>query len=316
MSNVLGIDTSNYTTSVSILSTDSMTVSQKKMLLPVKSGQKGVRQSDAVFYHTNQLPLVLDELLSNESQRIDLIGVSNVPRNIRGSYMPCFLVGNSFAESYSSITKVTVHKTAHQVGHILSALYSSDKLSLLKSGKSFIAFHLSGGTTDCLLCTYDENSNYLLDIKTIGTSLDLKAGQAVDRIGIMLSLDFPCGKELEKLASKSNRIFRIKPCLKGTDICLSGVENKAMKMLEVNESKEDIAKFCLDFILLSLKEMTKAVIKEYGDMPLVYAGGVMSNKYIKDDIKRDFNAYFAEPEFSCDNSVGCAIYAALKEGLI
>lgn len=308
MPEYLGIDTSNYTTSVALYDSVTNKVKQFKKLLPVKQGELGIRQSDAVFHHVKQLPDVVSGLFDNRAD-IKAIGVSTRPRNCDGSYMPCFLVGESFSKSISSILKCKVNTTSHQVGHILAALYSCDKLYLVK--EPFIAFHVSGGTTDCLLVEPDENE--IIKISNISSSLDLKAGQAVDRVGVMLGLAFPCGKELEKLALKSKREYKIKPSMKGLDCSLSGVENKCRNMFEKEEAREDIARFCLEYISVTIEEMTKQAILNYGELPLIYAGGVMSNSIIKNNITSKFNASFAEPEFSCDNATGVAIYAYLKE---
>ena len=149
MSEFLGIDTSNYTTSAAIYDDEKNKAVQEKMLLPVKSGECGLRQSDAVFHHTKQISSVLESLLKN-SETFKAIGVSDRPRNIDGSYMPCFLVGKNAAEIISYTAKTDVFYTSHQIGHIAAALFSCGKLPLMN--ERFLAFHVSGGTTDCLLC--------------------------------------------------------------------------------------------------------------------------------------------------------------------
>lgn len=308
MPDYLGIDTSNYTTSLCILNTENNTVRHIKKLLPVKDGELGLRQSDALFHHIKQLPELICEL-GQYSCDFKSIGVSTKPRNSSDSYMPCFLAGESFARSIGYLNKINVYETSHQVGHILAALFSCNKLDLLK--EKFIAFHVSGGTTDCLLVEPDDDS--IISITQISSSLDLKAGKAVDRVGLMLGLKFPCGKELEKLALESKRTYKIGPSMKNLDCSLSGVENKCRQMLSINESKENIAKFCLDFILVSIDEMTRRACEVYGDLPVVFAGGVMSNSIIRNAITHKYNAYFAEPDFSCDNACGTALYAFLKE---
>ena len=153
MREFLGLDTSNYTTSCAIFDAENGTVRQAKKLLPVKSGMAGLRQSDAVFHHTRQLPEVIQTLLPNPPQNLTGIGVTTRPRNIEGSYMPCFLCGKTMAYGMAAVTGVPVYETSHQIGHILAALYSAKKLSFLKA--PFLAFHVSGGTTDCLLCEPD-----------------------------------------------------------------------------------------------------------------------------------------------------------------
>lgn len=305
---ILGIDTSNYTTSAALYDTDSGEIIQEKLLLPVKSGELGLRQSDAVFHHTKQLPIVIGRLFDGTAEVPDAVGVSVRPRNIDGSYMPCFLCGEGLADSISAVNKIPLYKTSHQVGHILAALYSAKKLELAE--EKFIAFHVSGGTTDCLLVQPDGEN--VLNITEIGTSLDLKAGQAVDRVGVMLGLQFPCGKLLEELAEKSGKQFKIKPVLKDGSCCLSGVENKCAKMLADGVPPEDMAMYCLQYIYSAIRGMSLYALEKCGKLPIVFAGGVMSDQIIRKQLESEFGAYFAEPEFSCDNAAGTAIFAALQ----
>ena len=305
---ILGIDTSNYTTSAALYDTESGVIVQSKQLLPVKKGELGLRQSDAVFHHTKQLPVILGRLCEEISVVREAIGVSVRPRNISGSYMPCFLCGEGFADSLSAVNNIPVYKTSHQVGHILAALYSAGKLDFVN--RRFIAFHVSGGTTDCLLVEPD--SENVVKITELGTSLDLKAGQAVDRVGLMLGLDFPCGTQLEALAESSIKKYKIKPVIKDGSCCLSGVENKCRKMLDDGEAKEDVAMFCLQYIYSAVCGMTECALEKNGVLPIVFAGGVMSNKIIRRQLENKFEAYFAEPVFSCDNAAGTAVFAALK----
>ena len=310
MPEFLGVDTSNYTTSAAVYISEEKKIYQAKKLLPVKKGELGLRQSDAVFHHTKQLPEMVEQLFGDNHFSIpSVVTASARPRNIDGSYMPCFLCGEGFARSYSAITGAKLYTTSHQVGHILAALYSADRLDLVK--ERFIAFHVSGGTTDCLLCEPDDE--IVMRITELGTSLDLKAGQAVDRTGVMLGLQFPCGAELEKLAMGADKNVKVKTVLKDGNCCLSGVENKCGKMLESGETPENIAKYCLDFIAETIIAMTDHAIEIYGDLPLVFAGGVMSDVIIRDRIvSRYRSACFAQPQFSCDNAAGVAIYGYLK----
>lgn len=311
MPDYIGVDTSNYTTSAAVYISDENRVIQQKKLLPVKEGELGLRQSDAVFHHTKQLPEMIEQLCGEyRSEKPAAITASARPRNIEGSYMPCFLCGEGFARSYAALSDIPMYTTSHQIGHILAALYSADRLELVD--ERFIAFHVSGGTTDCLLCEPD-NEN-VLRITELGTSLDLKAGQAVDRTGVMLGLRFPCGADLEKLAVNADRSFKVRPVIKDGSCCLSGVENKCGSMLKSGEKPENIARYCLDFIAETIVAMTGSAEEKCGKLPLIYAGGVMSDRLIRDVIISHFpRASFATPEFSCDNAAGAAIYGYLKQ---
>lgn len=311
----LGLDTSNYTCSAALYSPADGKVVQAKQLLPVKSGEKGVRQSDAVFHHTVLLPQMI-ERLGGEISEVSAVGVSDRPSCREGSYMPCFLVGVGTARAICAAKKIPIFKTTHQIGHILAALCSADRLDLAEREERFIALHISGGTTDLLLCEPDENS--LLRITRIGGSDDLKAGQAIDRCGVMLGLDFPCGAQLEKLAEESYGGVKARATAKGTHCSLSGVENKFRKLYDDGAEASYIAAFCLKTIELSVAAIIEAALAEYGDIPVLCAGGVMSDKLIAERIKKRFGAHFAAPEFSCDNAAGTAIFAALarEKGLI
>lgn len=311
MSSILGIDTSNYTTSVAIYDLDSNEIIHCKRLLPVKENELGLRQSDALFHHINQLPEIIKKAFENKPD-IACIGVSGRPRNKEGSYMPCFLAGRTVAISMAAIHSINAYETSHQVGHILASLYSCSSLNLIKD--KFIAFHVSGGTTDCLLCEPDGEE--VIKCNEIGSSLDLKAGQAIDRVGVMLGLKFPCGIELERLALKADREYKIRAVMKENNCCLSGIENQCRRLLENSEKKENIALFCLQSVQSAIVQMTREAVKSYGDLPIVYAGGVMSNRIIRKTIEAEFSAHFAESSFSCDNAAGTAVYAAIKEGLV
>ena len=305
----LGIDTSNYTTSAALFDDDTGTVTQKKMLLPVKPGEKGLRQSDAVFHHTVQLPQVLTELFSENPGAPDCVGVSIFPRREKGSYMPCFLVGKAAAEAIRVSENKPLRTFSHQEGHIVAALFSAKRLDLLK--ETFLAFHVSGGTTEALLVT--PNDTNLFSVRIVGQSLDLKAGQLIDRTGVMLSLPFPCGKDLEVLSEHSDKTYNVKPTMKGADCCLSGIENQCQAMFQKGESPADIAKFCMCSVLTALSEMVSVLRKEYGDLPVLFSGGVSSNKLLKKELTEKYGAIFAEPAFSADNAAGIAVLTALMQ---
>lgn len=303
----LGIDTSNYTTSVALF--DGQTVTQQKKLLSVKPGERGLRQSEALFQHTVQLPPLLRELrCQRPNQPLSAVGVSSRPRSADGSYMPCFLAGQCAGVSAAAAANIPLYETSHQNGHILAALYSAGRLDLTE--QKFLAFHLSGGTTEALLVQPDKDS--CISVQEVAHSSDLKAGQAVDRVGILLGLHFPAGKQLEALAAQSHQIYKIKPSFCGLDCSLSGIENQCTAMLQKGLPKEDIAAYCLQSIFAALDQMTALLLKKYGDLPLLYAGGVMSNKQIRTAVEQKYQALFAEPEFSCDNAAGTAIFAYLK----
>ncbi|MCH4240218.1 MAG: peptidase M22 [Oscillospiraceae bacterium] len=311
MADILALDTSNYTTSTALFRDGQ--ILQQKRLLPVKKGELGLRQSDAVFHHVQQLPELLEALLQDGPlQELKAIGCSTRPRTQPGSYMPCFTVGHGAARTLAAAYGVPLHTFSHQQGHIAAALWSAQRLDLFE--KRFIAFHVSGGTTEAVLVEPDAEDFF--SVRLLAQSLDLKGGQAVDRTGKLLGLPFPAGPELEKLAAQSQAEFKIHPSMKGADCSLSGIENQCTRMKANGVPAADIAKFCLCSLLAALDMMAVQLLREYPDLPLVFAGGVMANQFIRKALTQKYGACFAEPVFSADNAAGVAVLTARREGLL
>lgn len=220
MSLFLGIDTSNYTTSTALYDSKTGEMVQQKKLLPVKEGQLGLRQSDAVFHHTAQLHTLIEELLKDvDTSKIAAIAASSRPRPVDGSYMPCFTVGENTAKILSSAMKIPLYTFSHQEGHISAALFGSQRTDLFD--KQFIAFHVSGGTTEAV---FAKGFGTGFSVELAAHTLDLNAGQAIDRTGLMLGLKFPCGPQLEQLALKNTEKIKVKPTLK--DVIVVSAELK------------------------------------------------------------------------------------------
>jgi len=310
MSIALGLDTSNYTTSTALYDRESAQVTQQKKLLPVAKGQLGLRQSDAVFHHIQQLPDLMTALFENAGSRPDVIGVSTRPRPVEGSYMPCFEVGRGAAQQLAAVLGVPLRTYSHQEGHIAAAMYSSGFRA--QPGERFIAYHLSGGTTEGVLVTRHDDG---FSVELLCGSLDLKAGQLIDRVAGMLGLPFPGGVHLEKLALSYDGDVRCKPTMKGAGCCLSGVENICQKLLAEGKSPEYVARVCIGHVCAAVTAMTEAIFDKYGELPLLFAGGVSSNVTLREEMQHRFGAYFAQPPFSCDNAAGIAILASGGECL-
>ena len=303
---VLGIDTSNYTTSVAIIGTDGELIANLKQLLCVKEGERGLRQSEALFNHTVNLPVLMNqarEFLSDKE--VVAIGVSDRPRNVDGSYMPCFLAGVSAAESISAALDIPLYRFSHQCGHIMAALYSSDNLGMLNS--DFGAFHISGGTTELVRVSKTGDG---FSTELVGGTADLNAGQAVDRIGVYLGMPFPAGPHMEKLALENkNKIPAKKISSQGMKVNLSGLENMAISLYKETEDKSLVAAFVFDYIARAISAMIDEYQNRYGRGKIICAGGVMCNRMIKDILSSKYDVDFAEPALSADNAVGTAVLA-------
>ncbi len=305
----LGIDTSNYTTSLGIISESGELLANVKVPLTVKQGQRGLRQSDAVFAHTKNLPIAFDMAKAIlKDKEILAIGVSEKPRNEAESYMPCFLSGYAVASSLADTVGVPLYTFSHQCGHIMAALYSCGRANDFV--KEFAAFHISGGTTELVRVT-DNGAGFETEI--IGATNDISCGQAIDRIGVYMGLSFPAGAELEQLAlENTKKIPKKRLSADGFKINLSGLENMACRIYDETQDKPLTASFVLDYIAKAIIHMSEVYVNNFGNTPIVYAGGVMSNSIIKNALKDSFDAYFAQPQLSSDNAVGIAALTLRK----
>ncbi len=292
------------------MDTDGNTVANLKIPLGVEAGARGLRQSDAVFAHTKNLPEIFAKAKDIIADgKIVAVGVSARPRNIEGSYMPCFLTGFAAAQAASTAAGVPLYTFSHQCGHVMAAVYSSGNLSLLD--REFAAFHISGGTTELLrISTYGAGSGF--EAELLGGTKDLNAGQVIDRVGVYLGLKFPAGAALEELAlSNVKKIPKKKVCTDGLQINLSGLENMAIKLFEDTKDRALTAAFVFEYISDSIIAMSREYEARFGKTNFVYAGGVMSNSIIKSKIAACFDADFAVPALSSDNAVGVA-YLAMR----
>ncbi len=308
---VIGIDTSNYTTSVALMSTDGDLIANLKRPLPVKVGERGLRQSDALFAHTVNLPSIMQEAGDYlDNSKIVAIGVSKTPRNQEGSYMPCFLSGVAAAESMRTATGAPLYYFSHQCGHIMAAVYSCGMPDLLSG--DFAAFHISGGTTELVKVTPTDKG---FDAFLLGGTADLNAGQVIDRIGVYLGMKFPCGPEMERLAKTNDKkIPRKKISIKDFEINLSGLENMAIQLYKENSDAALTAAFVFDYLGRAISSLIDAYQDKFGKTRFVCAGGVMCNSIIREMLGKKYDVCFAEPSMSADNAVGVAALAlrALK----
>ena len=305
---VIGLDTSNYTTSIAYLSQKHSVNCSK--LLPVKEGELGLRQSDAVFAHIKSLPELSGRLFSDiDAENIQGIGVSTRPRAVEGSYMPCFMVGYSHAKLLSETYRVPLVEVSHQQGHVTAALWSAGRLDLMDV--PHLAWHLSGGTTELLLV---EPANKNVICTKLGGTSDISAGQLIDRTGQLLGLPFPSGKHLDAISENAQRtdVFKVKcPEL---EFSLSGVQNKVQQYhAQVNDSAETAA-FTLRCVAEAVTLATRNALKKYPGLPVVFSGGVASNRLLRARLQ-EMNPIFAQPQYSTDNAMGvCVLTQRILEG--
>jgi len=300
---VIGIDTSNYTTSIAFF--DGVSGENCSKLLPVKQGELGLRQSDAVFAHIKSLPELSGRLFSHvRKEDITAIGVSTRPRAMEGSYMPCFMVGYSHAKMLSDVFQVPLVEVSHQQGHVAASLWSAGLLELMD--EPHLAWHLSGGTTELLLVE-PEGKN--VKCTKIGGTTDISAGQLIDRTGQLLQLPFPSGKHIDALSKEASLKETFKVKCSNMEFSLSGVQNKVQQFHTAHCEPAETAAYALRCVAKAVYLASEQAMKAYPGMKIVFSGGVASNSMLREKIA-PLKPIFSQPQFSTDNAMGVAVLAS------
>ena len=300
---VLGLDTSNYTTSAAVF--DGEGGRNQGRLLEVRPGELGLRQSDALFQHVKHLPEVVEALLGEGGLgTVQAVGASTRPRAVEGSYMPCFLAGASQGQVLSQVLGVPFYAFSHQQGHLAAAAWSAGRLDLLD--RPFLAWHLSGGTTE-LLRVEPEEDGVSVRAEILGGTSDISAGQLIDRTGVLLGLPFPAGKALDALYGQADARLNYRVKLSGLTFSLSGMENQVKKLLEQGEKPANVARFTLDTVIGVVLRATREAQKENPGLPVLCSGGVASNSQLRAALEQSCGALFAQPQYSTDNAMGTAV---------
>ena len=308
---VVGLDTSCYTTSAAAVTADGQVVASCRKLLPVKLGERGLRQSEGVFIHVRQLPERLEELREFiRGDEIVAVCASSRPRDEEESYMPVFQVGDAQARGLAAMLGVPCFSSTHQRGHVAAAMVDSG----IAPG-DLLAVHLSGGTTELLSLRGEA-------LTLLGGTLDLHAGQVVDRVGVALGLPFPAGPHLEKLALQGHAEARLPVSMAegGLRCHLSGAESQAQRWIASGAlSVEDIAMEVYDLLARTVARLILAGAAKTGIRQVLIAGGVASSalfrRLVTERIRksdRGLRVCFGKPEYSGDNAVGAALIGARK----
>lgn len=365
----LGIDTSCYTTSVALMDEAGSLLGEARQILSVKPGHCGLQQSEMVFQHTRNLPRLVEEAVgqllgvarvssgndvmngehtaglagfAKAGYELAAIGVSGYPRPLENSYMPAFLAGMSVARSMAAVTGAKLHVLSHQENHLEAGLWSAGGPKV----ERFLLLHASGGTTDVLLAERQQDGRYR--ITEVGGSLDLHAGQFVDRIGVALGLQFPTGPALEALAEealakakdisgseaasavkaaseseasacaaeKAAAMVEIPVSVRKLQVSLSGPCTAALRKLEAGAEPAALALGVEHALAETFARVLRNGAQEYRVRDVLLVGGVGSNKYIRQHVEKKLaklrypvRLWVPEGRYSCDNATGCAAFA-------
>ena len=293
----LGIDTSNYTTSVATY--DGKDVQNVRKIIPIKQGERGIRQNDGVFCHIKTLPKLYEKLSLSD---LKAVGVSTKPRNTENSYMPVFLAGEGYGEVIAKTINIPIHRFSHQDGHIGAGIFSGNNIELLT--EEFLSLHLSGGTCEILKCRYN---GYNFDTEIVGGTKDISAGQLIDRSGVYMGMQFPSGRELELCAREYEKEIKFPISVEESHINFSGLENKVKELIG-KESNSNISYAVLNAVSRSVIKALNSAVKKTGIKKILTVGGVMANEYLRNEFVNNIDAQilFASSQYSTDNAVGIA----------
>ena len=295
---IISIDTSNYTTSVSAVSEGSIRYDLRR-ILTVKDGGRGLRQSEAFYQHIENLPELFAEIGGLEP---DAVAVSVSPRRVEGSYMPCFKAGISVARIISQLQNIPLIRTTHQEGHIEAALFHNNDIDT----QHFLCVQLSGGTTELLMCKKERDG---FSSNIIGRTIDISAGQLIDRVGVLCGLSFPCGAEMDAAYDES-AVIKMKTSLNGSDISFSGLEAQLLRA-EKTASMIELISSAFYYVSTSVCESVQYAAKKYKLKQVLFAGGVSSGTNIRTKLNEleqvGISPYFASDHLGNDNAVGVAL---------
>ena len=308
---IIGFDTSCYTTSCAAVTTEGEVIASCRRLLPVPKGERGLRQSEAVYAHVRQMPELAETLARAVGDApIAAVCASRTPRDDPQSYMPVFQVGDAHARALAAMLGVPCFVSTHQRGHIAAARVDSG----IEPG-DLLALHLSGGTTEVLSLQGEA-------LTLLGGSADLHAGQMVDRAGVALGCGFPAGPELERLAVRGRAGARLPVSMeRGTLMAhISGAESQVQRWIARGEMPpEDIAREVYDFLARTVCRLLTGAALETGIRQALIAGGVASSALLREMVTAraarampELKLYFGKPEYSGDNAVGIALIGAEK----
>ena len=310
---ILAIETSCDETSVSILK-------NTKVLSNIISSQKihslfgGVVPELASREHEKLIIPVVEKALHDSKiplQKIDAIAYTRGP-----GLMGALLIGTSFAKSLSLSLDIPLVEVNHMQAHILSIFIDDNKK---KPEFPFLALTVSGGHTQLVLV-----KNYL-DFVQIGTTLDDAAGEAFDKCGKLLGLDYPSGPKIDLLSisGNKNKFDFNKPKVDGLNFSFSGLKTSFKYFLQnqedgfvknnLNDLCASLQKVIVDILLekiLNARDKTK--IKN-----IVVCGGVSANSYLRKQLlilekNKEINVFIPNINYSTDNAAMIGVNGYFK----
>ena len=314
---ILGIESSCDDTSAAI-------INGNKILSNIAANQTVHQEYGGVVpelasraHQQNIIPVVEKSFTKANIQQKDIsaIGFTRGP-GLLGS----LLVGTSFAKSLAMSLDVPLIEVNHLQAHILC--HFIEDANPMPPKFPFLCLTVSGGHTMIVLV-----KDYF-DMEIIGKTIDDAAGEAFDKIGKIMGLDYPAGPIIDKLAKLGNPdAFTFgKPKLENYDYSFSGIKTSVLyflqKQLKENPNfiQENVENLCASvqktIIDVLMKKLEKAA-KDYDVKEVAIAGGVSANSGLRNAMQKNveklgWNVYIPKFEYTTDNAAMIAMVAKLK----
>ena len=310
---ILAIETSCDDTSVAVLK-------NKKVLSNIVSSQKiheifgGVVPEIASREHDRLIVPVLKEAI--KESKIELNDIDAIAYTRGPGLLGSLLVGTSFAKSLAFSLNIPLLEINHMQAHILS-IYIDDNPE--KPKFPFIALTVSGGHTQLVIV------NSPFDFTEIGTTLDDAAGEAFDKSGKIMNLDYPAGPKIDKLALKGdiNKFKFPKPIVKGLNFSFSGLKTNFKNF--VNKQPGDFVKNNINDLCASLQSTIVEILIDkivkardsYKINEFVICGGVSANSYLRKKLNglmenENIKTYVPKINYSTDNAAMIGVNGYFK----
>ncbi|AHG85931.1 tRNA (adenosine(37)-N6)-threonylcarbamoyltransferase complex transferase subunit TsaD [Bibersteinia trehalosi] len=319
---ILGIETSCDETGVAIYDEhQGLIANQLYSQIEMHADYGGVVPELASRDHIRKtLPLIQAALKEANitAQDIDGIAYTSGP-----GLVGALLVGSTIARSLAYAWNVPALGIHHMEGHLLAPMLEENPPPF-----PFVALLVSGGHTQ--LVKVENIGKYEL----LGESIDDAAGEAFDKTGKLLGLDYPAGVAVSQLAEKGtpNRFVFPRPMTDrpGLDFSFSGLKTFAANTIHAHldengqldqQTKCDIAHAFQQAVVDTIIIKCKRALQQTGYKRLVMAGGVSANKQLRQDLATFMQSYGGEvfyprPQFCTDNGamIAYAGFVRLKKG--
>lgn len=313
---ILGIESSCDDTAAAV-------IQKNKILSNVVAGQKvhqsygGVVPELASRAHQQNIVPVVNEALKQAGITKDQLSAIAYTRG--PGLMGSLLVGSSFAKSFSMALGIPLIEVNHMQGHILA--HFIEDANEKSPEFPFLCLTVSGGHTQIV-----KVSDYF-EMEILGETIDDAAGEAFDKAGKIMGLDYPSGPIIDKLAKQGNpeRFHFSKPKVDGLNYSFSGLKTGILYFINkeveknpdfINENLDDLCASIQKTIVDILMDKLIKAAEQTGIRQLAIAGGVSANSEIRERLKelqeKGFEVFIPKFSYTTDNAAMIAMAGQLK----